>query len=335
MQPRFNPFRPNGIISPGMFVGRLDEITAVENFLFQTKNGNPQHFLVQGERGIGKSSLLFYLNIIAKSGQNSYSNVRFLTVEVDLGGCSTQIDIIRKIGRALRQSISGYEGLKRTASAVWDWISNWEVLGVRYHKEQSEFDTEEICEDLVRNLTDLCLRSQTDLDGVFFLIDEADRPPVDAGLGELLKMFTERLARSGCDRVVIGLAALPTIIQKLRASHESAPRLFHNFLLEPLEIEERRPVIEIGIQQANDKNAYKTNISNDAKDFLADLSEGYPHFLQQFAFSAFNVDRDGIIDIDDVSRGAFGDGGRSLSWEISFSTRCIMREYRQKTIVES
>lgn len=55
---KYNTFRPNNIITPGMFVGRLEEINAIERCLFQAKNGNPQHFLVQGERGIGKSSLL-------------------------------------------------------------------------------------------------------------------------------------------------------------------------------------------------------------------------------------------------------------------------------------
>ena len=48
-----------------MFVGRLDELDTIERALFQSKNGNPQHFLVQGERGIGKSSLFTFVEAIA------------------------------------------------------------------------------------------------------------------------------------------------------------------------------------------------------------------------------------------------------------------------------
>jgi hypothetical protein len=56
---KFNPFQPNKIVAPGMFAGRLPEINSIEQALFQAKNGNPQHFLLQGERGIGKLSLFF------------------------------------------------------------------------------------------------------------------------------------------------------------------------------------------------------------------------------------------------------------------------------------
>jgi len=54
---KFNPFRPNSIASSELFQGRKDEMKLIEQSLFQTKNGNPQHFLIEGERGLGKSSL--------------------------------------------------------------------------------------------------------------------------------------------------------------------------------------------------------------------------------------------------------------------------------------
>ena len=39
------------------------------------------------------------------------------------------------------------------------------------------------------------------------------------------------------------------------------------------------------------------------------LAEGYPHFIQQFGYSAFASDTDSVIDGEDVRRGAFGKGG--------------------------
>ena len=39
------------------------------------------------------------------------------------------------------------------------------------------------------------------------------------------------------------------------------------------------------------------------------MSEGYPHFIQQFGFSAFAADIDNLIDEEDVWEGAFGRGG--------------------------
>lgn len=309
--PRYNPFQPNSITGPGMFVGRIDEIKTVERCMFQAKNGSPQHFLVQGERGIGKSSLLFYIELIADGRIKPLIDAQFsfLTVSIDLGGCVTQADVIRKVGRGLRSAVAKRDSVKNAAKNIWDWISNWEVLGVRYHKDQSGLDVEEVCEELVSNLSALCSSASEEIDGVLILIDEADRPGGDAGLGEFLKMLTERLTREKCDNVILGLAGLPTILYKLRESHESAPRLFHTMLLDPLSLEERKTVVRLGLSNANKKNDFKTSINEDSLDFLADLSEGYPHFLQQFSYCAFEKDVDGTIDVDDVKGGAFGDGG--------------------------
>src|ERR1035437_8341480 len=63
---RYNPFRPNSIVTTGMFCGRMEELRSAEQSLFQTKNSNPKHFLISGERGIGKSSLLLCIDFTAK-----------------------------------------------------------------------------------------------------------------------------------------------------------------------------------------------------------------------------------------------------------------------------
>jgi hypothetical protein len=294
-----------------MFVGRIEELKSIEKFLFQSMKGNPQHFLVQGERGIGKSSLLFYVTAIAEGRLRPIigGEFNFLTVTIDLGGCQSQIDIVRKIGRGLRSALSTREKLKRLATGFWDWLTNWEVLGVKYNKDQSELDAEEVCEDLVNRLADLCTKLALEMNGILILIDEADRPSGEAGLGELLKMLTERLTRASCHNVVLGLAGLPTIISKLRESHESSPRLFHTMLLDPLSNDERKRVVQLGLDVANEKNQVLTKITQEALDFLAELSEGYSHFVQQFSYSAFEQDSDDVIDEEDVGEGAFRDGG--------------------------
>ncbi|MBZ9859587.1 ATP-binding protein [Mesorhizobium sp. CA12] len=309
---KYNPFRPNDIIHTGMFVGRIDELDTIERCLFQAKHGNPLHFIAQGERGIGKSSLLFIVKMLANGmlpPATAAEPFRFLSVSVDLGGCSTQIDVVRKIARGLRKEIASRQVIKEKAKAFWDWITNWEVLGVSYNKDSIAFDMEEIVEQFVENIAVFCDAAESDIDGILFLIDEADRPPVEAALGSYLKMISERLKWRSCERVIFGLAGLPTLLGKLRESHESSPRLFHTMLLEPLEMEERKRVVRNGIEEANKKNSIATKITDEAVDFLAELSEGYPHFIQQFAYSAFQQDTDNIIDDEDVGNGAFKEGG--------------------------
>ena len=294
-----------------MFVGRVDELKTIEQCLFQAKNSNPQHFLAQGERGIGKSSLLFYVEMLAKGEIKAFTGIsfNFLVVSVDLGGCSTQFEIIRKLGRGMRQALSDHQAAKEAAKDFFNWILNWEILGVKYNKEKVEVDAEQIADDLVNQFVDFCNETRGLLDGIVILIDEADRPDADAGLGEFLKLLAERLSKRHCHNVLFGLAGLPTLLGKLRASHESSPRLFHTLLLEPLEVEERKSVVRICLEDAKGRNGFETTITPEALGFLADLSEGYPHFVQQFAYCAFDQDSDNVIDEEDVGEGAYKDGG--------------------------
>jgi hypothetical protein len=105
------------------------------------------------------------------------------------------------------------------------------------------------------------------------------------------------------------LAGLPGIILKLKESHESSARIFKVLHLDPLEDSERKEVIDRGLADAEKKNDFRVDITPEAKNFLANLSEGYPHFLQEFSFCAFARDQDNNIGISDVIDGAYEENG--------------------------
>ncbi|MCK5614519.1 hypothetical protein KAR91_72310 [Candidatus Pacearchaeota archaeon] len=42
MKAKINPFRPNSLVNPGMFVGRVDELDRLEISLFQTLADQPE-----------------------------------------------------------------------------------------------------------------------------------------------------------------------------------------------------------------------------------------------------------------------------------------------------
>jgi hypothetical protein len=299
------------MVAPGMFTGRLDEVTAIEQSLYQAKHGNPHHFLIQVERGIGKSSLFYYIEIVAGGliPTSEHTHMRFLAISVDLIGVETQLDVVRCIGRGLSRAISARDTVKEKAKAVWDFLTKWEVLGVRYHRDAGASEIEDARDEIVNKMADLLEAAADDLDGILILIDEADSAGEDSRLGEFVKLFTERLSRRSCHNVILGMAGLPSIIGKLKASHASSARIFETFLLEALEPGERETVVLRGLQEANGKNEFQTAITDDALEMISDLSEGYPHFVQQFAYSAFAEDTDNVIDAEDVTRGAYKENG--------------------------
>lgn len=305
---KFNPFVPNGIAFPGMFIGRSDEIALIEQALFQTKNDNPQHLLLTGERGIGKSSLLFFADLVARGEIDTIDiKFNFLTVSTDLAGIGSQVGIIRQIARELRSKLRTHSVLQGKARKLWEFLSSWEVLGVKYQGREAELDPDELLDELVRIIGDII--EQDTFDGVVIILDEADQPPVVANLGEFAKIFTERLAKRGQSKALLVLAGQSAVVGKLRESHPSSLRVFQIVKMRPLEPLEREEVVQRGLSMANDKNNVETSIEDAALALIASLSEGYPHFVQQFSFSAFQTDTDNLIDETDVQLGAFSDNG--------------------------
>lgn len=306
---KYNPFRPNKAVTPGMFSGRLQEILGMERGLFQTKNDNPQHFLIEGERGIGKSSLLLYIDWVARGiipVNDSKFNFIVLNLELRVGMESDEI--IDAILSTLKREIAEKAPLKELCKSAWNFLSSFEVAGIRYARKENEISPDKL-DELSNTLIHVLKDAGNAIDGLLILIDEADRPGTHAKLGELCKLLTERLTRRGAERLSIIIAGLQGLAATIRESHESALRVFTILPLEPLEMEERKIAIKSGLKVANEKNVVQTTISDSACELLAGLSEGYPHFLQEFSYWAFEQSTDNVIDVDDVQRGAFSENG--------------------------
>jgi len=312
MAHKFNPFRPDKMCPPGIFAGRLEEIKTIDHCLLQTKNGNPQHFLIEGERGIGKSSL-FWLEQFVASGQieTMVTNTKldFIVVSISLQEQDDYYSIIRKIMTELKNQLAKRDSLKAIALAAWDFISRFEAGGIRYNKEASRIEETELLAHLQSDFVKLLCDIENKADGVLLLLDEADKPSFEAGLGLICKLLTEELSRKGCEHLCIGIAGLPGVLQSLKDSHESSPRIFKIMNLQPLEKTECESVIETGLKEASEKNGFEITITAEAMASLVSLSEGYPHFLQEFAYAAFEEDADNVIDRQDVLESLFRENG--------------------------
>lgn len=309
--PRFNPFRPNSLVAPGMFAGRVRELLALEKVLSQTKRDNPLHFLIQGERGIGKSSLLLYVNWVASGKILSWEDQEysFLTLGLSLEPTNSYTEILRRLASQLERATRSFITAKGVAVKAWDFLKRFEVMGVKYNDRQGQFDPHELLDDLAYALNQVIIDLPQHIEAILITFDEADKPPSGANLGELAKLLTERLTNLGCGRVSLGLAGLPGVVRKLRDSHKSSPRLFQGIKLDTLLPEEREQVVQKGLADAEEKNGVRTTISEEAINWISNYSEGYPHFIQQYAYSAFDQDEDDDITEQDVIVGAMKPSG--------------------------
>lgn len=299
-----------------MFVGRLAQVEALEAALLQTRAGRAKSFMLTGERGIGKTSLLQYLKYVAQGHiPISDETMHFLVVELDVDTSTTPVGVIRRVELALKRELAKTEPARSFLTAGWEFVKRLEAFGVNLREAARPADVETIQDEFAHSLAITAMRIvQADAtsifgakyDGILLLIDEADNAPKALRLGSFLKLLTERIQRHGCQHLVMGLAGMPNLREVLREGHPSSLRVFDELQLDTLSEEEASMVIDRALEVANDQNAVQTSVDDAARNALINLSEGYPHFIQQFGYSAFSADTDGVIDREDVVRGAFG-----------------------------
>jgi len=321
MTKKFNPFKPNTPVYTGMFAGRATEIDRLDTFLFQTKNNNPSHVLILGERGIGKTSLLFVANHFAK-GTLSWDEDKynFLAVHIPLQPNTTLIDLAKRINTQVGRALSKNDQALTFLKSSWNFLTRIQTSVVsiapqrQYQPSQEELLNETIYSivDTVKAITEDTTASNLGLrekkDGLVILIDEADQACQSLDLGIFLKTLSEILTQENANKVLLILAGLPKARDILRESHESSLRLFEEFHLTTLTKSEVASVVKGGLDELKEQKII-VSISQGAVERIYDYSEGYPHFIQQIAYSAYEYDSDNNIDVADVDAAMYQDRG--------------------------
>lgn len=331
---KVNPFKPNSPVSTGMFAGRLNEIKILENALYQTKSGNPCNILVTGERGIGKSSLMAVLKDFSVGSYDTleHGSFNFLTINGMISDRTDLVTLIRLIERNIRRELGRTETIRKYLSNTWEFVKRIKVMDSGIESSEQIVDPDLIIDEFAYSLSQTCNRvcnpesGENRKDGIVFILDEADNACDELRIGYFFKVVTELLQQHGCNNIMFLVVGLPDICDKLLSSHESSMRVFNQIKIKELNPADRKRVVEMGLEEANSINDDKTTISDEAKDQISVLSEGYPHFIQQFSFSAFEYNSDGEISPEDVLSGAFGSGGAIDS----IGTRYYAADYHSK-----
>lgn len=273
-----NPFRPGSPIEPMYFGGRREEQARFTKALRTSISGNPGHLTVLGSPGIGKSSILWKFEELAK-------NNGCLVVRRE---CDTTIESIPALVLFLLESLK-QEGSRYTSSSkkipqsATNFFNNYKVggsvLGLGFTIEKLK--TEPIAQDYLYNeLMHVWNRINKNINGIVFLIDEAEKiQQIDGVWGFLRSVFT-RLSEQNVGLMFVAAGRID-LYKNIKDLWAPAERFFYPIRLNPMNVEETKETLEKPLA------AFSKSIDDGAVDEIRMLSGGSPYIIQNFGFHVF------------------------------------------------
>jgi hypothetical protein len=284
--PIANPYAPGAGTPPPALVGRdhiIDGAGVAMQRLLAARTH--QHLLITGLRGVGKTVLIGKLGALAE--HNGYRVVRLEAV----GGDDTIRSMLRQCRRIAEDFVHRSSKVTRALRSI-DSVS-LTVLGTGVGLERTDPVTTPDRDSLTDVIVDLAAAAADDEVGVMLAIDEAQL--VDR---HDLRRILAGVHRCGQDSLPLFcvLAGLPNLVGDVARAATYAERMFTVADLGPLSADQvalavSEPASELGVEWADD-----------ALTAIADRSDGFPFFVQTWAYHTWNVARDEPISAHDVLR---------------------------------
>lgn len=298
-----NPFTPNAPIDPEYFAGRIDEVLKVQAALNQTRHGKVQHILLTGERGIGKTSLGLYARYIARQPIEALkTDFRYVTAYYTVEREQSLVDVCRGLTTKLLENVD--QGLAKKCTERLKKLKLHfavHVPGVGEIKVDPAAAPPEIQSRLYADFEKAIEEAWDELkgsyNGILLVVDEIHNLKTFDGVGSFFKVVSEAWAVDGYRNAMFAVIGLPDVPANISRDDPSAPRIFSYVELKRMTADECLKIVRNCISKSG-----KT-IDDEAALAIATRSGGFPYFLHQLGYDAFESDTDGAIDMKDLNNG--------------------------------
>ena len=281
--PIANPYAPGAGTPPPALVGRDAIIDSADISLQRLRAARTsQHQLITGLRGVGKTVLLGKLAALAQ-----HVGYRVIRVEA-VGGDDTLRSVLRQARRIL-EDLDRSQKVLRALRSIESVAITLAGTGVTIERTAATPDREALA-DVV---TDLATAAADHDLGVLLAIDEAQM----IASGDLRRILAgvHRCGQDGLPLACV-LAGLPNLVGDVAKAATYAERMFTVADLGPLSPDQVaraivEPAAEIGVEW-----------STEATEEIIDRSDGYPFFVQTWAYHTWNTAHDDPISAADVEQ---------------------------------
>ena len=284
-----SPFHPGQPIPAELFVGRKSQIDRIlQRGVAQVVAGKPVAMYVQGEYGIGKSSIANYVQRVAEK------EFKLLRVYVNLGGAKDIEDLAERVLEAV---VRAGETNVSTAERVKGWLGKYvgkqQMFGFTLNLEALKADIPSLSTpgQMLAFLRETLVRMGDTVGGVFLVLDELNGIVNNPHFAHFVKGFVEENAMATTPLPL--LLMLCGVEERRRAMiqcHPPIDRIFDIVEIDKMDRGEMHEFFERSFREANIK------VEPAAMEILVKYSAGFPKIMHVVGDEAYYLDSDGNLD---------------------------------------
>lgn len=288
-----NPFSPGAGTPPPELAGRSIILNQALMTLARIKRGRPEKsMMLIGLRGTGKTVLLHQISELAE--KENYQ-VAMIEAHEKKSLPALLLPELRRILFALDKGENLSNKVKKAFGILKSFVSSIKFtvneidFGIGIEAEKGTADSGDLETDLAQVFVALGEAAQERNTAIAVIVDELQYLS-EQELSSLI-MATHKISQKSLPVVLIG-AGLPQLVGKAGRAKSYAERLFDYPELGPLSKDDAK--------QALQEPAKKEGVlfSEAALDEIIRVTEGYPYFLQEWGYHAWNLAETSPISLD-------------------------------------
>jgi hypothetical protein len=299
MDARTNPFAPGAGTQPPELAGRSGIITDAEVAIARSKAGQAKSQMLLGLRGVGKTVLL---NRIAQDAESEGRLTISLEAPEEHRLAEMLVPPLRTVLFRLSTAEKTRVVAKRALGVLRSFAGAFKAkigdveFGVKPETGVADSGNLEI--DLPQLLVEVTTTAKEAGSALVLLIDEVQYL-TSTDLSALI-VSVHKVGQKALPFVLFG-AGLPQLAALASEAKSYAERLFDYEEVGPLTDDAAQAAIRQPLRR------HRVEIDQDALDFIVRKTKGFPYFLQEWGYQAWNAAADSPISLADVkvaTRGA-------------------------------
>jgi len=295
MQKGRSPFSPDQPVTAELFVGRHAQIEHIlTRGAGQVAAGKPVTMFLEGEYGIGKTSIAKFVQWISERDK------KLLGIYATLERAESMDDIgVAVLEGTLRAGVYNPNLGEKIRDGLAKYVGEQSLFGVTIHAEALKKEGPRIAHGLLPFLSETLARVRNDgMLGVFLVLDEINGIARNPRFAPFLKGLSDINAATAPGQTALPLLLMLVGVEERRweisAQHASVASIFDIVRIECLSEDEMKDFYVRAFESV------KYTVEPAALDVMTHYAAGFPKIMHIIGNAAYWIDTDGCIGRDDA-----------------------------------